>query len=242
MARIHIDSDDELPELADLLKALKQSPRKKAQPKTIPKEHSPETVSSTRGRDPSDPRAESRTIKYQGVKNTEPEKSTTTKPRQRVLRKVNDNIHTTSISKESIRVTASDSKLNSERIIPAQTPRRLYLRPKQQELKIFEDESEDASVRVKNCRKDEDNDEAFIHDSEGSSPSPTRLFHRPASKRASEMQRPSSGLKSNAFQKSLLPYDGNGEDIPFAKRPVIPATMSSRPTSSSSMDKPAFLL
>lgn len=260
MARIHIDNDDSLPDLADLLKGtrIKQSPRKKIQRGDVsqpqprsrqasdslrfssgslpPSDSVPRTYGSLPRRKASDSRQldtsdECRTAR----RRNEAEDEKATKPRQRVLKKVENNarLGSGSASKEGVRLTIGEND-GDKKVLPSRTPRRVA-KPTVQQIAFFDDEDAENEVE----KKEE-------YDSDDSLPSPSKLFRKPRLFGV-ELDESARGLKEPSLKlgKVLIPSLPSSavvskESLVLKTQPVLPTT--SRPTSSSDNDKSAFLI
>jgi hypothetical protein len=118
MARIHIDEDDSLPDLADLLKASKQSPRKKTQPTTRagPRQAAERSALGSQQVDIAE--AAKPTTRRKVSENGEEEEEKYTRPRQRALKKVENNARLASASKERVRITTSEDNVDKKTKVP----------------------------------------------------------------------------------------------------------------------------
>jgi len=217
MARIHIDNDDSLPDLADLLKVIKQSPRKKIQPKA-------RQASDSRQVDTSNaPKPTARRIVSD---NGEDEK--VTRPRQRVLKKVENNARLASASKERVRTPIIEDNVE-KKPLPGRTPRWIA-RPRVQELELSDDEDVENEVTKKE------------YDSDASLPSPSKLFRRPRLSAPKTGSKTAPTLKLGKIIIPSLPSVATPKEklVIEETQPVLLST--SRPTSSSDNDKSAFLI
>lgn len=262
MARIHIENDDSLPDLADLLKGtrIKQSPRKKMQQGDVPQpqaqprsrqasdsERFPSDLSPPSGSLPrvsgSLPRGKASNSRQLDTsddckparRRNEAEDEKAAKPRQRVLKKVENNarLGSGSASKEKTGLTTEDNEVD-KKTLPSRTPRRVA-KPRFQQIVFSNDE--DVENEVEN--KEE-------YDSDDSLPSPSKLFRKPRLFGA-ELDKSARGLKEPSLKlgKFLIPSLPSSaavlrESLVAKTQPVLPTTSS--PTSSSDNDKSAFLI
>lgn len=216
MARIHIDNDDSLPDLADFLKAVnKSSPRKKTHPK--PSQPIQRSISNLG-------QLEISHSPKPAPRRTETESDKGAKPRQRALKKVENNARLASASREKVQLVLGEGSLDKD-TIPSRTPRRVA-RPRLQQ--------DDEEVRNGGNKKEE-------CDSDDSLPSPSKLFRKPLLY-ASGVDRPARGLKESSlklgkFSIPSLPCVPASKETSHSRSPS-----TSRPTSSSDNDKSAFLI
>jgi hypothetical protein len=235
MARIHIDDDDSLPDLADLLKAIKQSPRKKTQP--TPRQLVKRSASDSRQLDISDfPKPTSRRIELENEKDGKG-----TKPRQRVLKKVENNARLASESKEKVRSTIVEDNVDKKTLL-GRTPRRIA-RPKVQELGLSDDEDvkNNAEGKKKGAGR------KYQYDSDNTLPSPSKLFSKPRSYAPVFEVTPSQDLKAPSlklgkFILPSLPPKTTPKEKPLVQKTQPLLHSISRPTSSSDNDRAAFLI
>ncbi|KAE9985849.1 hypothetical protein BLS_004529 [Venturia inaequalis] len=244
MARIHIDDDDDsLPDLADLL----ISPRKKIQPNDdyVPKLGSgpqprSRLTSSSRQRDASDG---SRSRQLDASEDNKPARrrkeakdERPTKPRQRVLKKVENNarsglvLASSSTLKEKIGLGTERNDVDKN-MLPGRTPRRAA-KPRSQRV-VFSDDEDENKVE-KDLKEDSE------YNSDDSLPSPSKFFQKPRLFGV-ESDEPPISLKLGKFLVPSLPscVVASKESLISKTLPLFPTT--SRPTSSSDNDKSAFL-
>lgn len=233
MARIHIDEDDSLPDLADLLKANKRSPRKNTQ--ATPRQPAERSASNSRQHyTPKLPKPISRRTESENGKD---EKNT--KPRQRTLKKVENNARLASASKEKVRTTIGEGSV-VQKPVPIRAPR-TTARSRSPVLELSNDEDAENEGTKKGA------DTEYQTDSDNSLPSPRKLFSKPplfASTFEAELTNRlnAQGLNLGKFiSPLLLPKRTTKEEVRVRNIQVaLPST--SRPTSSSDNDKSAFLI
>jgi hypothetical protein len=226
--RIHTEDDDSLPDLANLLKAIKSSPRKRLPP--TPRQPVERSASDSRQVNTSDfPKPKPKRFESD---NDKEEKCI--KPRQRALKKVENNARLATVSKEKVKIAISEDRVEKE-TLPGRAPRRVA-RSKVQEfgLSNSEDIENDAESKTKKAVK------RYQYDSDDSLPSPSKLFSKPQLPAPLFEAKPGKDLKAQSpnldiFTSLSLPLNAASKTTP-----ALPPT--SRPTSSSDNDKSAFLI
>ncbi|TID14022.1 hmg box-containing protein [Venturia nashicola] len=241
MARIHIDNDDDsLPDLADLL----ISPRKKIQ--SIAKD---EELPRSRSRTQAQPQSRraldsSRRCKVEDSRQRdvlndgkstrrrkEDEDEKLGKPRQRVLKKVENNARlglglvSRSDSKEKLGL-GTEGDDGDKKTLPSRTPRRLA---KSRVHKVIFSDDEDEKEANKDLKEDSE------YDSADSLPSPSNLFRKPRLFGAG-LDKPVTSLKLGKFLLPSLPSSAavSKDSLASKTQPIVSTT--SRPTSSSDND------
>lgn len=226
--RIHTEDDDSLPDLADLLKATKSSPRKRLPP--TPRQPVERSASDSRKLDAPDfPKPKPKRFESD---NDKEEKCI--KPRQRALKKVENNARLATVSKEKVKIAINEDSVD-KKTLTGRTPRRIA-RPKVQELVLSdsEDIENDAESKTKKAVR------KYQYDSDDSLPSPSKLFSKPQLSAPLFEAKPGKDLKARSLNLDIFASLSLPSNAASKTTPALPP--ASRPTSSSDNDKSAFLI